>query len=132
MVDNRLSGSNTTTDTYDPANSVASAAYPKGLQSTFTYGTLNWHTVTQNLAVTSLSSQFAGLSGCCIYGGFGNRKPQTFSALTTTPCTQAAEDSVQRGLYRNPYLMEQPDRADPAACFVGVTGWVFRGLLRQH
>ena len=45
---------------------------------------------------------------------------------------EAAEDSVQRGLYRNPYLMEQPDRADPAACFVGVTGWVFRGLLRQH
>jgi len=41
VVDNRLSGNNTTTYTYDPASNVATATYPNGLQSTFTYDTLN-------------------------------------------------------------------------------------------
>jgi RHS repeat-associated protein len=41
VVDNRLPGNNTTTYTYDPASNVANATYPNGLQSTFSYDTLN-------------------------------------------------------------------------------------------
>jgi RHS repeat-associated protein len=41
VVDNRLSGQNTTTYTYDNASNVYTAAYPNGLQSTFTYDALN-------------------------------------------------------------------------------------------
>jgi YD repeat-containing protein len=48
-VDNRLSGSNTTTYTYDNASNVGTVTYPNGVQSTFTYDTLN--------RVSGLSSQ---------------------------------------------------------------------------
>ena len=42
VVDNSLpSGQNTTTYFYDPASNVATATYPNGLQSTFTYDQLN-------------------------------------------------------------------------------------------
>jgi RHS repeat-associated protein len=41
VVDNRLSGSNTTTYSYDPANNLATATYPNGLQTTFAYDTQN-------------------------------------------------------------------------------------------
>jgi len=41
VVDNRLPGQNTTTYTYDPASNVATVAYANGLQSNFTYDTLN-------------------------------------------------------------------------------------------
>ena len=42
VVDNRLpSGSNTTIYTYDPASNLATAAYPNGLHSTFTYDQLD-------------------------------------------------------------------------------------------
>jgi YD repeat-containing protein len=41
VVDHRLSGSNTTTYTYDPASNLATATYPNGIQSTFSYATLN-------------------------------------------------------------------------------------------
>ena len=42
VVDNRLpSGANTTTYTYDPASNLATATLPNGLQSTFTYDSLN-------------------------------------------------------------------------------------------
>jgi RHS repeat-associated protein len=49
VVDNRLSGNNTTTYSYDNASNVATVTYPNGVQSTFTYDTLN--------RVTGLSSQ---------------------------------------------------------------------------
>jgi RHS repeat-associated protein len=49
VVDNRLSGNNTTTYSYDSASNVATVTYPNGVQSTFTYDTLN--------RVTGLSSQ---------------------------------------------------------------------------
>src|SRR5208337_4375097 len=52
VVDNRLGG--TTTYSYDPASNVATAAYPSGLQSTFTYDSLN--------RLTALSSATAGYS----------------------------------------------------------------------
>jgi RHS repeat-associated protein len=42
VVDNRLSvGQQTTTYSYDPASNLATVTYPNGLQSTFTYDTLN-------------------------------------------------------------------------------------------
>jgi RHS repeat-associated protein len=41
VVDHRLNGSNTTTYTYDAASNVATATYPNGVQSTFSYDTLN-------------------------------------------------------------------------------------------
>jgi YD repeat-containing protein len=41
VVDNRLSGNNTTTYSYDNASNVATVTYPNGVQSTFTYDTLN-------------------------------------------------------------------------------------------
>jgi RHS repeat-associated protein len=49
VVDNRLSGNNTTTYSYDNASNVATVTYPNGVQSTFSYDTLN--------RVTGLSSQ---------------------------------------------------------------------------
>jgi RHS repeat-associated protein len=41
VVDNNLSGNNTTSYTYDNASNIATAAYPNGLTSTFTYDALN-------------------------------------------------------------------------------------------
>ena len=41
VVDNNLSGQNTTTDNYDPASNVATVATPNGLTSKFIYDTLN-------------------------------------------------------------------------------------------
>jgi RHS repeat-associated protein len=41
VVDNRLSGSNTTSYSYDDASNVATVTYPNGLKSTFTYDTQN-------------------------------------------------------------------------------------------
>jgi len=41
VVDHRLNGSNTTTYTYDASNNLAAAAYPNGIQATFSYDTLN-------------------------------------------------------------------------------------------
>jgi len=41
VVDHRLTGNNTTTYSYDSASNVATAAYPNGLQSSFTYDALN-------------------------------------------------------------------------------------------
>jgi YD repeat-containing protein len=40
-VDNNLPGQNTTSYTYDNASNVATVATPNGLQSKFTYDTLN-------------------------------------------------------------------------------------------
>jgi RHS repeat-associated protein len=41
VVDNRLTGQNTTSYTYDNASNVATVKYPNGLTSTLTYDTLN-------------------------------------------------------------------------------------------
>ena len=41
MVDNPLNGSNTTTYTYDSASNVATGTYPNGVQTTFSYDTLD-------------------------------------------------------------------------------------------
>jgi hypothetical protein len=39
VVDNGLSGSNTTAYSHDSASNVATVTYPNGAQSTFTYDT---------------------------------------------------------------------------------------------
>lgn len=39
--DNRLSGSNTTTYTYDAASNLATSTYPNGIEAEFTYDQLN-------------------------------------------------------------------------------------------
>jgi YD repeat-containing protein len=54
VVDNRLSGQNTTTYTYDNASNVGTATYPNGLQSSFTYDSLN--------RLTSLVTPVSGYS----------------------------------------------------------------------
>ena len=41
VVDNRLSGNNTTTYAYDPASNLSTATYPNGVQSVMTYDALN-------------------------------------------------------------------------------------------
>ncbi len=53
VIDNRLSsGANTTSYTYDSASNVGTVTYPNGVQSTFTYDTLN--------RVSDVSSQVSG------------------------------------------------------------------------
>jgi len=56
VVDHRLTGNNTTTYSYDSASNVATAAYPNGLQSSFTYDTLNRLTA-MNAGTASYSYQ---------------------------------------------------------------------------
>lgn len=63
VVDNRLSGQNTTTYTYDNASNVATATYPNGLQSSFTYDSLN--------RLTSLVTPVSGYN--YTLGATGNR-----------------------------------------------------------
>ena len=69
VVDNRLSGNNTTTYSCDSASNVATAAYPNGLQSSFTYDTLNRLTA-MNAGTASYSYQL---------GPTGNRTQATES-----------------------------------------------------
>ena len=71
VVDNRLGG--TTTYSYDPASNVATVAYPNGLQSTFTYDSLN--------RLTALNSPAAGYS--YQLGPTGNRAQATESTGRT-------------------------------------------------
>ena len=54
VTDGRLSGSQTTSYSYDPASNVTTVTYPNGIQSTSTYDTLN--------RMTDVSSQVSGHS----------------------------------------------------------------------
>ena len=56
VVDNHLSGNNTTTYTYDAASNLGTVAYPNGLQSSFTYDALNRLTA-MNAGTASYSYQ---------------------------------------------------------------------------
>jgi len=69
VVDNRLSGSNTTTYSYDDASNVGTVTYPNGVQSTFAYDTLN--------RVSGLSSQVSGYT----YQRGGS--PQSYTVTVT-------------------------------------------------
>jgi len=57
VVDNRMSGNNTTTYTYDPANNLSTASYPNGVQSAMTYDALNRIT---GLAASSSAAEVSG------------------------------------------------------------------------
>jgi YD repeat-containing protein len=57
VVDNRLSGNNTTSYTYDPASNLATARYPNGVQSPMTYDALNRIT---GLAASSPATEISG------------------------------------------------------------------------
>jgi RHS repeat-associated protein len=57
VVDNRLTGNNTTTYAYDPASNVTTATLPNGVQSAMTYDTLNR---ISGLAASSSSAEVSG------------------------------------------------------------------------
>jgi RHS repeat-associated protein len=57
VVDNQLSGTITTTYTYDPASNLATATYPNGVQSALTYDALNRIT---GLAASSSAAEVSG------------------------------------------------------------------------
>jgi RHS repeat-associated protein len=102
VVDNRLSGNNTTTYSYDSASNVATAAYPNGLQSSFTYDTLNRLTA-MNAGTASYSYQL---------GPTGNR-------------TQASESNGRTinwtydGIYRltNESITSDPHSVDGSVAY---------------
>jgi RHS repeat-associated protein len=52
VVDNRMSGNNTTSYAYDPASNLSTATYPNGVQSAMTYDALN--------RITGLATQNSG------------------------------------------------------------------------
>jgi RHS repeat-associated protein len=102
VVDHRLSGNNTTTYSYDPASNVATAAYPNGLQSSFTYDALNRLTA-MNAGTASYSYQL---------GPTGNR-------------TQASESNGRTinwtydGIYRltNESITSDPHSVDGSVAY---------------
>jgi YD repeat-containing protein len=57
VVDNRLSGNNTTTYAYDPASNLTTATLPNGVQSAMTYDALNR---ISGLAASSSSAEVSG------------------------------------------------------------------------
>ena len=102
VVDNRLSGNNTTTYSYDPASNLATAAYPNGLQSSFTYDTLNRLTA-MNAGTASYSYQL---------GPTGNRTQSTESNGRTINWTYD-------GIYRltNESITSDPHSVDGSVAY---------------
>jgi RHS repeat-associated protein len=102
VVDHRLTGNNTTTYSYDSASNVATAAYPNGLQSSFTYDALNRLTA-MNAGTASYSYQL---------GPTGNR-------------TQASESNGRTinwtydGIYRltNESITSDPHSVDGSVAY---------------
>ena len=83
VVDNRLSGSNTTAYSYDDASNVGTVTYPNGVQSTFTYDTLN--------RVSGLSSQVSG---------YTYQRSPTGDLTSATESNGRAESWSYDGIYR--------------------------------
>jgi RHS repeat-associated protein len=94
VVDNRLSGNTTTTYTYDPASNLATATYPNGLQSTFTYDQLD--------RLTKLSTPVSSYT--YQLGPVGNH-------LSATEGTGRTLNWTYDGVYR---LTNETISADPA------------------
>jgi RHS repeat-associated protein len=110
VVDNRLVGQNATTYSYDPASNLATVTYPNGLQSTFTYDTLN--------RVTALSNAAASYT-YTLDGTVGNRTGVT-EQLATQPHPRIVAWNYD-GIYR---LTNENISADPNS----KTGSVAYGL----
>ena len=102
VVDHRLTGNNTTTYSYDSASNVATAAYPNGLQSSFTYDTLNRLTA-MNAGTASYSYQL---------GPTGNRTQSTESNGRTINWTYD-------GIYRltNESITSDPHSVDGSVAY---------------
>jgi RHS repeat-associated protein len=102
VVDNRLSGNNTTEYTYDPASNLATAKYPNGLQSSFTYDTLNRLTE-MNAGTASYSYQL---------GATGNRTQATESNGRTINWTYD-------GIYRltNEAIVDDPGHVNGSVAY---------------
>lgn len=94
VTDNRLSGNNTTSYTYDNASNVAMVSYPNGLQSSFTYDQLNRLTA-MTTPVSSYTYQM---------GPTGNR-------LSATEGTGRALNWNYDGIYR---LTSETINSDPS------------------
>ena len=109
VIDNRLaSGQNTTTYTYDPASNLATVTYPNGVQSTFTYDTLNRLTSLPITKTSTIASYTYGL------GPAGDR--QSLNELGGRSVTYTYD-----GIYR---LTNETISSDPA----GKNGSVAYGL----
>jgi len=100
VVDNRNGG--TTTYTYDPASNLATAAYPNGLQSTFTYDELD--------RLTALNSPAASYS--YQLGAVGNRTQVTES-------TGRAVNWSYDGIYRltNEAISNDPEHVNGSVAY---------------
>jgi RHS repeat-associated protein len=72
--------------TYDAVGNVTSFADSVMGNWSFGYDSLNRLVSSQNTAVTSVSSQLAGMYGCWNYDSFGNR---TSEAISTTACASS-------------------------------------------
>jgi YD repeat-containing protein len=103
VVDNRLSGNNTTTYSYDPASNLATATYSNGLQSTFTYDPLNRLTA-MSTPVSSYTYQL---------GPTGNRTVATGGTGRTLNWTYD-------GIYRltNEAVASDPDQVNGSVAYV--------------
>ena len=110
VVDHGLVGQQTTTYSYDPASNLATVEYPNGLQSTFSYDTLN--------RITRLSNAAANYT-YTLDGTVGNRTGVT-EKLATLPGARMVGWSYD-GIYR---LTNENISADPNS----KTGEVTYGL----
>ena len=102
VVDNWLTGQNTTTYSYYPANNVYTISYPNGSQSTFTYDQLN--------RLTGLNSS----TGSATYG-YTYQLGATGNRTQATESTGAPTERTLNWNYDNIYrLTKETIASDPA------------------
>jgi RHS repeat-associated protein len=70
------------------------------------YDTLNRLTSSKNTATTTPGAQYASVTGCWTYDGFGNRTLEAYSNVTTTPCATGANDNLQLTITTPEYLAQ--------------------------
>jgi RHS repeat-associated protein len=116
VVDNRLTGNNTTSYTYDNASNVATVKYPNGLTSTFTYDAVNRLTELSTPPVADYKYTL---------GATGNRTNATEQYLTGA--TGQGGRTLQWN-YDNIYRLTKETVADDPANNGGNDGSVSYGL----
>ena len=102
VADNRLSGNNTTTYTYDPASNLSTATYPNGVQSVMTYDALN--------RITGLATQNSGY----IY-----QRGPTGNLTSATELNGRTVNWSFDGIYRltNEAIASDPDQVNGAVAY---------------
>jgi YD repeat-containing protein len=98
VVDNRLTGSNTTTYSYDPASNLATAVYPNQSQSqpfTFTYDTLNRLTALST-PVSSYTYQLGAVGNRTINGRCA-KLPSVRLAASIAAARSSFDSNVRNG-----------------------------------